>query len=71
MFAPRFFLALAQDDLAQHVVLLYQPRRFFRIAAGQLRFLQLVARFLQLRAQIGDRDFEFLVLLLTRSQLLA
>src|SRR5256714_6682630 len=71
LFAPRFLLALAEHDLAKHVVLLHQPRRFFRVRASQLRLLQFAARFLQLRAQIRDRDFKFFVLFLAGRQLLA
>ena len=46
--AQRVFDAAHDDDLAQHVVFLRKPRRFFGVRAREFCFLKRGARFLEL-----------------------
>jgi len=69
LIAPRFFLALAHDDVAQHFIFLGQLGGFFRSRADQFDLLKLLACFVQLRAQLGDGGLVILILLLARREL--
>ena len=48
LIAPRFFLALAHNDVAQHFILFCQLGCFFRRGADQLDLLKLLACFVEL-----------------------
>ena len=69
LIAARFFLTLAQDNIAQHLIFFGQLGCLLGRIADQFDLFELLAGFIQLRSQLGDSGFVSLILFLAGGEL--